>query len=71
MIKQNRDLFAEKDTDLGRAKTIEIKIDNGDHLPINLKPYWIPFSRWQKVSKVINKMLAANIIHQSKFDVFL
>ena len=33
MIK-NMELFAEKDTHLGKSKTIEIKIDTADHLPI-------------------------------------
>ena len=63
MIKQNRDQFAEKDTDFGKTKTIEIKTATPDHPPIKLKPYQTPFAKWQIVSKAIDKKLAANIIH--------
>ena len=45
MTKQNRDLFAEMDTDIDKTKTIEMKIDSGDHLPIKLKPYQTQFAK--------------------------
>ena len=45
MIKQNRNLFAEKDIDLGKTKTVEVKIDTRDHLPVKLKPYLAPFAK--------------------------
>ena len=35
-VRYNLDLFAEKDTELGKTKTV--KIDTGDHKPIALKP---------------------------------
>ena len=34
LIEQNVDLFAKKDTDLGRTNTIKMSIDAGNHLPI-------------------------------------
>ena len=43
--KQNKDLFPEKDIDLGKTKIIEMKIDSGDQLSINLRPYQIIASR--------------------------
>ena len=40
ILKQSIDVFAEKDTEWGKTKTIEMKIDTGDHLPIWYKHYW-------------------------------
>ena len=70
MIKQSVDLFTEKHAELGKTKTIEMKIDMGDHLPNKLKLYQTPFTKWQVVSKAIDEMLAANIIHQFVSLVF-
>ena len=36
MVKQNVDLFAEKDTDLGKTNTIKMSIDTGNHPPSKL-----------------------------------
>ena len=66
LVRQNIDLFAEKDTDLGKTKTLEIRIETGNHPPIKLKPYRTPFAKRQIVSKAIDEMLKANIIQPSK-----
>ena len=66
LIEQNVDLFAEKDTDLGKTNTIKMSIDTGNHPPIKLRPYRTPFAKHPIVDKVVNDMLAANIIHPSR-----
>ena len=63
LVKQNVDLFAEKDTDLGKTNTIKISIDTGNHPPIKLKPYRTPFAKHPIVDKAVNNMLATIIIH--------
>ena len=37
-------------------------IESGEHLPIELKPYWALFAKWQIVHKAVGEMFAANII---------
>lgn len=39
LVKQNKDIFALSDTDLGRTSTVEMKLDTGDHAPIKQRPY--------------------------------
>ena len=65
-VEQNVDLFAEKDTDLGRTYTWNISIDTGNHPPIKLRPYRILFTKHSIVDKAVNDMLAANIICPSR-----
>ena len=38
----NSDLFAEKDTELGRTKLFEVTVNTGDHPPIALITYRTP-----------------------------
>ena len=45
LIKDNIDLFAEKDTDLGCTATITMSIDTGNHTPIKQKPYHTPLMK--------------------------
>ena len=66
LVRYNLDLFAEKDTGLGKAQTVKMKIDTGDHKPIKLKPYRTPFTKRSIVDKAIDDMLAANVIQPSK-----
>ena len=47
LIEQNIDLFAEKDTDLGRTNTIKISIDTGNHPSIKLRLYRTPLPHMQ------------------------
>ena len=65
-MRQNIDLFAEKDRDLGKTKTLEMRIETGNHPPIKLKPYRTPFAKRQIISKAIDEMLKAKIIQPSK-----
>ena len=66
LIEQNVDLFAEKDTNLGKTNTIKMSIDTCNHPPIKLIPYKTPFARCQIVDKAVNDVLAANIMHPSR-----
>ena len=64
-MRQKIDLFAEKDTDLGKTKTLEMRIETGNHPPIKLKPYRTSFAKRQIISKAIDEMLKAKIIQPS------
>ena len=66
LIKQNADLFAEKDTDLGKTNTIKMSIDSGSHQAIKLRPYRTPFNKCPVVDKAVINKLAANIIYPSR-----
>ena len=37
LVWYNLDLFAEKDTELGKTQTVKMKIDTGDYEPIKFK----------------------------------
>ena len=65
-IEQNVDFFPEKDTDLGRTNTVKMSIDTGNHPSVKLRPYRTPFAKHPIIDKVVNAMLAANIIHPSR-----
>ena len=65
-MRYNVDLFAEKDTELGKTQTIKMKIDTDDHKPIKLKPYRTPFTKRPIVDTAIDDMLAANVIQPSR-----
>ena len=66
LIEQNIDLFAEKDTDLGKTNMIKMSIDTGNHPPIKLIPYRTPFAKHPIVDNAVFDMLAANIICPSR-----
>ena len=65
LIRENSDLFADKDTELGRTDIIGMRVDTGDHPPIRLKPYKTPFALRGIVDKQINDMLDAGVIWPS------
>ena len=61
LIKDNIDLFAEKDTDLCCTDTITMTIDTGNHTPFKQKPYHTPLTKRKIVDDAIDDMLQANI----------
>ena len=65
MIQENSDLFADKDTELGRTDIIGMRVDTGDHPPIRMKPYKTPFALRGLVDRQINDMLEAGVIRPS------
>ena len=58
-MRYNLDLFAEKDTELGKTQTVKVKIDTGDHMSIKLKPYRTPFTKKPIVDKTINRYVSS------------
>ena len=66
LISNNRDIFAEKDTELGQTDIVKMHIDTGDHRPIKMKPYRTPIHKRPIVDKAIDEMLEANIIRRSR-----
>ena len=65
-MKQNVDLFVEKDAELGKTNTIIISIDTGINSLIKLRPYRTPFAKYPIVDRAVNEMLAANIMCPSR-----
>lgn len=65
LLSDNRDLFAQKDIELGRTNIVKMNIETGDHPPIKQRPYRIPFAQRSAVDKSIDEMLEADIIRPS------
>ncbi|CAG2257258.1 Transposon Ty3-G Gag-Pol polyprotein,Transposon Ty3-I Gag-Pol polyprotein [Mytilus edulis] len=66
MIRDNEDVFATSDKDLGCTDTVQMTIDTGDHPPIRLKPYRAPLNQRKIIDKTIEELLEANIIRKSR-----
>lgn len=66
ILRDNEDLFAATDMELGRTNAMTMKVDTGDHPPIRLKPYRTPLKQRSVVDKAIDDMLKADIIGPSK-----
>ncbi|CAC5403541.1 unnamed protein product [Mytilus coruscus] len=66
MIRDNEDIFATSDKDLGCTDTVQMTIDTGDHPPIKLKPYRAPLNQRKIIDKAIEELLEANIIRKSR-----
>ncbi|CAC5422638.1 unnamed protein product [Mytilus coruscus] len=66
MIRDNEDIFATSDKDLGCTDTVQMTIDTGDHPPIRLKPYRAPLNQRKIIDKTIEELLEANIIRKSR-----
>lgn len=58
--------MASADTNLGQTRTIQIKIDTGNRLPIQMKPYRTLFNKRKIVDRAIDDKLYSNIIRRSK-----
>ena len=66
IVETNVDLFAEKDTELGKTNTLEMNIDTQGHPPIAKKPYRTPLTKRAIADKAIDDMLQAKVIKPSK-----
>ena len=66
LIIKNHDLFANKDSELGKTETVKMQIDVGDSKPIKMKPYRTPIKSREVVDKAIEEMLDADIIKRSR-----
>lgn len=65
LIKENSDIFAQKDTQLGQTDTLLFSVDTGDAKPIKLRPYRTPLNDRKILDKAIDEMLEAKIIERS------
>ena len=66
LVIKNQDLFASKDSELGKTDTVKMQIDVGDNKPIKMKPYRTPIKNREVIDKAINEMLDANVIRRSR-----
>lgn len=66
LILKNKDLFANKDSELGHTDTVKMKIDTGNSEPIKLRPYRTPLKNREVIDKAIDEMLDANVIRRSR-----
>ena len=66
LLRENEDLFAATDLELGRTEAVTMKTDTGDHPPIRMKPYRTPLNQRDVVENAVDEMLKANIIRPSK-----
>ena len=66
LVRDNNDLFAQSDLDLGKTSTVTMRIDTGNHPPIRSRPYRTPLQKRVAVDKAIDEMLEAGIIRPSR-----
>ena len=66
LILQNRDLFSNKDSELGKTDTVKMQIDTGNTTPIKMRPYRTPIKNREVVDHSIDEMLDAGVINRSR-----
>ena len=54
------------DKELEQTKTVEMRIDTGDHPPIKLRPYRTPIHKRKLVEEAVNEMMDSGMIERSK-----
>ena len=65
-ISSNRNLFAQKDTELGHTETVKMKLDTGGIFLLKNRPYRLPLIKRKCVDKAIDELMEANIIERSR-----
>ena len=65
LVKENHDLFASKDSELGHTDFVKMKIDTGDTKPIKMRPYRTPLKNREVIDKALEEMLEAKVIRRS------
>ena len=65
MLKNNLDVFASSDLELGKTNVTKMTIDTGEHAPIKQRPYKIPYAQREQIEKQIGDMLTNNIVRPS------
>ena len=64
-INKNKNVVANLDKDLGQTQSVQMKIDTGNHPPINLKRYRTQLHKWKLVEDVVEDMLEAGVTEWS------
>ena len=65
LLDMNHDGFAEDKRQIGTTPLIKMSIDNGEHLPIAMKPYALALKHYDWVRDEIDKLLEAGVIRES------
>ncbi len=65
LLRENADVFAANDGDLGRTHLAEHTINTGDAAPVNIPPRRVPLHRREIVDQIIKDLLARDIIEPS------
>ena len=60
--------FAKDETSIGTTPLTSMTIDTGISDPVSQKPYPIAMKHYQWVKDEIEKLLAAKVIHSSRFN---
>ena len=66
LLRDNQDLFAKSDLELGKTHLVEVSLDTGDSPPIKQRPYRLPFTQWPMLDKHLDELLKAGIIRRSR-----
>ena len=66
LVRGNKDLFAQSDTELGHTDTVRMKIDTGEHPPIKMKPYRTPLNKRTVIDNAVDEILDAGIVRRSR-----
>ena len=66
VLRENRDVFAFSDLELGRTETVSMHVDVGDSQPVRQRPYRTALQDRVKVEKAIEEMMEAGIIEDSQ-----
>ena len=66
LLRNNRDLIAKSDSDLGGTRTVQMKISTGNHPPIKNRPYRTPLNKRKIIDQAIDEMLEAKVIQRSQ-----
>ena len=66
LLRSNREVIAITDEELGQTKTVEMRIDTGEHPPIKLRPYMTPIQKRKLVEEAVNEVMDSGMIERSK-----
>ena len=62
LLKDNADVFAKNEFDIGKSNILKAHIETGNSKPIKRKPYRTPFAYRDEVRRQVDEMLKTNII---------
>ena len=68
LIEQNKDLFAEKITELSSSSTVRHRIDTSDSRPVKQVPRRLPFHLRPEIGEAIAELRESGVIIPSKSD---
>lgn len=66
LLEKYKDVFVTKNDEIGIVPFIQHQIDTGDAAPIRSKPYRVSIAEQKVIQQLIDEMLQANIIRESR-----